>query len=299
MVDAQGSMDADRYLIEQVRSGNEEAWQQLIERYQGRLYAFARSKLGPTHEAEDVVQEAFIGFVQSLPTFDASRSLETYLFSILRYQLYRVYRKRPKDKGLGFDPLADDDVEFDIAGPNETPSGLLRRQELAREQEAALADALRKMIRELRDRDRLEDLEVVELSFFAGMRNRDIAASLGRVETHVGSIKYRAVQRVKELINAQSRSASRPEIASEVTVSKVWRAHRLSCLKRSTLGSYQLGVLDEPWQSFCRFHLETVRCPLCLANAEDLAAETADIEDTGLRQQIFASSIGFLSRSGR
>ena len=32
---------------------------------------------------------------------------------------------------------------------------------------------------------------------------------------------------------------------ADVTVARVWREHRLTCLKRSTLGSYLLGVLDE------------------------------------------------------
>jgi RNA polymerase sigma-70 factor (ECF subfamily) len=291
MADERQQKRADRYLVDRIRAGDEEAWNQLIARYSGRLLAFARRKLASPDDAEDVVQETFIGFVQSLPTYDQSRSLETYLFAILRYQLIRAYRKAPKAKGIGFDPLDDSSTEGELPAAGQTPSGYLRRKELLDQQGQRLADALRQLTREFRDRNRLEDLMVIELSFFVGMRNRDIARTLDRAETHVGSVKHRAIQRVRELVGGAS------ELASELNVSAVWRSHRLSCLKRSTLGAYQLGVLEEPWLAFCRFHLETVRCELCLANAEDLAAEAAESDSTPFRKKIFASSIGFLSQT--
>ena len=43
---------AEQYLLGQIRQGDNEAWSQLIDRYQGRLLAYARSRL-PT--AADVI----------------------------------------------------------------------------------------------------------------------------------------------------------------------------------------------------------------------------------------------------
>ena len=34
--------EAERYLLEQIRQGNQDAWSQLVERYQGRLHAYVR-----------------------------------------------------------------------------------------------------------------------------------------------------------------------------------------------------------------------------------------------------------------
>jgi RNA polymerase sigma-70 factor, ECF subfamily len=99
--------DADRYLVDRIRKGDEDAWEQLIARYQGRLAAFARRKLGGGAEPEDVVQEAFVGFLQSLGGYDKSRSLETFLFTILRHCLLRAYRKTAAAEAMGFDPLDD------------------------------------------------------------------------------------------------------------------------------------------------------------------------------------------------
>jgi hypothetical protein len=82
---------------------------------------------------------------------------------------------------------------------------------------------------------------------------------------------------------------------NDLAVAEVWRERRITCLKRSTLGGLLLGVLDEPWRSYAHFHLDVVGCPICVANLEDLRAEADETAPKALREQIFASSVGFLS----
>ena len=53
---------ADQLLVEQVVRGDEHGWRQLVGKFQHRLTAFTRSKLGPAERtliAEDLVQETF------------------------------------------------------------------------------------------------------------------------------------------------------------------------------------------------------------------------------------------------
>ena len=49
--------NADLLLVEQIRGGNEAAWNELIARFEGRLLAFVESRLSRRDAAEDVVQE--------------------------------------------------------------------------------------------------------------------------------------------------------------------------------------------------------------------------------------------------
>src|SRR5262245_19195014 len=93
--------DAEKLLIRQVREGNAQAWQRLIERYEGRLVSFVESRLHQRATSEDVVQETFIGFLTSLPHYDEKRDLEAYLFSIAAHKLTDELRKqgrRPIDQ---------------------------------------------------------------------------------------------------------------------------------------------------------------------------------------------------------
>src|ERR1019366_1666504 len=81
------SSESDRLLVQHIRQGDARAWEHLIARYEGRLLAFVHRRLRDRPASEDVVQETFIGFLNSLPNYDESRELQTYLFTIASYKL--------------------------------------------------------------------------------------------------------------------------------------------------------------------------------------------------------------------
>src|ERR1700688_971233 len=81
------SSEADRLLVQQIRQGDARAWETLISRYEGRLLAFVQRRLRDRSASEDVVQDTFVGFLNSLPNFDDRRELQTYLFTIASHKL--------------------------------------------------------------------------------------------------------------------------------------------------------------------------------------------------------------------
>ena len=88
----------DSILVENIRRGQTQAWQDFIDRFEGRLLAYVGARLADRAHAEDIVQDTFIGFLNSLPNFDCSRPLESYLFSIASYKLTDHLRAA---KGVG------------------------------------------------------------------------------------------------------------------------------------------------------------------------------------------------------
>ncbi|MFQ5590473.1 MAG: RNA polymerase sigma factor, partial [Phycisphaerae bacterium] len=261
------------------------------------LFAFARARTASLSDAEDLVQETFIGFLQSLGHYDPARSLETYLFTILRYKLYDLLRQR---KVALVSQRDDDDPWWDEVGPGsgDTPSGVAIAVEARQGQEQLLADVLRKLIHELRDRQAFGDLQVIELLFFAGRRNLDVAELLEMDQKAVAGIKFRAIQKLRNYVSQSDPGAGvcLEETQAEITVARVWREHRLTCLKRSTLGSYLMGVLEAPWHAYTQFHLDVVGCAMCVANLADLQSEQ-DEPTGGDTERIFQSSIGFLKQT--
>src|SRR3954449_4821047 len=85
--------ESDRLLIQQIRQGDARAWEQLIGRYEGRLLAFVDRRLHDRAASEDVVQETFVGFLNSLPNYDDGRELQTYLFTIASHKLTDYLRR--------------------------------------------------------------------------------------------------------------------------------------------------------------------------------------------------------------
>lgn len=271
----------------------------MIARYEGRLGAFARSRLRGVADADDAVQETFLGFLQSLPNYDSSRSLETYLFAIARYKIGDACRRRRIPIAADF--ATDEEQMHDFAdrpGAVETPSGILLGKESREQQEHLMTDALRGLIREYGEKGKFRDLQIIELSMYVGRRNKEIATRLDMDEKHVAGVKFRAIARLRELIAAADHEPGVVgELTDEASVARVWRERRVSCLKRSTLGAYLAGVLDAPWSEHTRFHVDVVGCPFCKANLDDLeeevAAETGSQADARL-DRLFVSSVGFL-----
>src|SRR5665213_2116000 len=70
-----------------------------------------------------------------------------------------------------------------------------------------------------------------------------------------------------------STAGSKPS-ALDSLLSEVWEDQRPSCPKRSTVGGYLLKTLDEPWQNYVTFHVESLGCAYCRASLDDLDKQT-------------------------
>ena len=102
-----GTNSADSLLTQRILDGDADAWNDLISRYEGRLLAFAESRLGRGQGGEDIVQETFIGFLSSLPNYDQQRPLEGYLFSICAHKLTDHLRREGRRPALPFSGTSD------------------------------------------------------------------------------------------------------------------------------------------------------------------------------------------------
>ncbi len=290
--------EGEALLIAAVQRGDEAAWRELIDRYEGRLVSFARRRLAERSEAEDLVQETFLGLLRSLPTYDASRSLETYLFAILRNKLSDHLRHRPAGRRQSLDQLTPADTPAAWVD-RDTPSRHVAAQEQRAVQRAALAQALRQWVEQCIAARRFQELMIVEMLVVLGLRNKEVAADLGLSETAVAGVKFRVLEQWRKLTAASPGACDwhAADLAADSTVARIWQEEGLTCVKRTTLGRYLLGALDDDWQEYVEFHVRQADCDRCQANLADLQRADADAaERERLRQRCFASSVGLLSR---
>ncbi|MFL5331106.1 MAG: RNA polymerase sigma factor [Gemmataceae bacterium] len=210
--------DSDRLLIAQIRQGDPKAWQLLIDRYEGRLLAFAIRRLRDRAASEDVVQETFIGFLNSLPNFDDRRELQTYLFTIASHkvtdQLRRLGRK-PWQSG------SEDGIEI---LDNQRDSGQRAASSLARSGERkdlendAVSRCLGQMLRDWQQKGDFLRIEVLELLFVKGWANCDVAIKLGITEQQVANYRFAAMRKLSDAIRDAGLSPDVfPELLEEKT----------------------------------------------------------------------------------
>ncbi len=191
--------ESDRLIIEQIRQGDEKAWDQLIARYEGRLLAFVQRRLHDRAASEDVVQETFVGFLNSLPNFDERRELQTYLFTIASHKL-TDYLRRSGRHPLQHVSDGPGDLLHQKLDEHPAASSIARSHERKGLESDALAGALRNLLSQWRDGGDFERIKVLELLFVKGWANCDIAAHLRISDQQVANIRFAAVKKVSEMI---------------------------------------------------------------------------------------------------
>ncbi len=81
-------------LLALAQNGNDEAFTQLVERYQNPVFNLCYRMLGDSQEAEDAAQEAFWRAYQAIRRYDRSRPFATWLLSITAHYCIDQQRKR-------------------------------------------------------------------------------------------------------------------------------------------------------------------------------------------------------------
>jgi RNA polymerase sigma factor (sigma-70 family) len=89
------ALAGDKRLVEQVRRGNEAAFEVIFERHGPAILAFCRHMLGTREEAEDAVQHSFTAAYRDLQRGgDREIALKPWLFTIARHRCLSLLRMR-------------------------------------------------------------------------------------------------------------------------------------------------------------------------------------------------------------
>lgn len=199
--------DADQLLIERIGLGDSQAWEDLIARYEGRLLAFVESRIRNRSSSEDIVQETFIGFLNSLPNYDRRRPLEGYLFSICAYKLTDVLRREGRRPAIAISQTAADSSSSPwqiVSSSARGASTIARSGERRQIEEQAIIESLRNQIQKWQERGDWTKLMCIELLFVVGLGNKEAAEMLDITEQQVANFKFDFLARTKSLIGRQN-----------------------------------------------------------------------------------------------
>src|SRR5487761_1498542 len=195
--------ESDILLIERVRSGEADAWNELIARFEGRLLAFVESRLRDRAASEDVVQETFIGFLTSLPNYDSHRPLESYLFSIAAHKLTDHLRREGRRPTLPLAGASSSHDDWEPPGSQRPASSIARSGERRHLEEIALVQALSQLLAHWRSRGDWDKVRCAELLFVRGAANKDAAVQLGLSEQTVANHKFEFLAKLRAALKQQ------------------------------------------------------------------------------------------------
>jgi RNA polymerase sigma-70 factor (ECF subfamily) len=114
----QEHMDAEAQLVARLRAGDDEAYEELVRRYSGRMLAIARRYLPGADDCADAVQDAFISAFQGIGSFAEQSRLWTWLHRIVVNACLMKLRSRSRRQMVSIDDLLP---TFDETGHHSRP----------------------------------------------------------------------------------------------------------------------------------------------------------------------------------
>jgi RNA polymerase sigma-70 factor (ECF subfamily) len=184
---------SDEELARQTQAGSLVAFEELVYRYEARVYGFVANCCRNRADAREVTQETFVRAFQAIGQFDCRRSFGPWLFTIARRKCIDHHRAAPYPTDEAMPDLPDDN----------DPAELLARQEE------------RQNLWELARR-RLPDtqFQALWLRYAEDMSVAGIAQVLRKTQTYVKVLLFRARQALARELRAGQVSASPTRLVS-------------------------------------------------------------------------------------
>lgn len=182
--------NAETKFIDKLKSGDADAFDQLINRYSSDVYALLFRLTESPEEARDLTQETFMSALTAIKGFRGDAGIKTWLFRIAinhSRNRFRWWKRRKREVTISLDATiggGETRVHETIADNSDNPE----QSALVRERQKALTDALVELSDIYREAIILCDIE--------GLSYEEISLSLG---VNIGTVKSRIARGREEL----------------------------------------------------------------------------------------------------
>ena len=172
----------DAELLERYKEGDETAFREIVDRYRHSLYAFLRQFLNQADLVEDVFQETFLQLFTSRESFDPTRPLRPWLFTIAANKAKDALRRAQRNTAVPIGTISEsEDISFDemlnvLSSDAAVPYDEVERSETA----ARVGEVIANMPENLR--------EILVLAYFNRFSYKQMADILS---IPIGTVKSR------------------------------------------------------------------------------------------------------------
>jgi RNA polymerase sigma-70 factor (ECF subfamily) len=195
-VPAEPPTPSDAELARQTQAGSPAALEELVHRYEHRVYAFVSQFCRNATDAREITQDTFVQAAQRIAQFDPRREFAPWLFTIARHKWIDRQRAAPPPAGAPPPEIAEE------LHPGELLAQAEDRQQLWRLARARLTE---------------NQFQALWLHYAEDLAVPHVARVLGKTRVHVKVLLFRARQTLGRHLNpartpAQALPASKPPL---------------------------------------------------------------------------------------
>ncbi|MCB0130741.1 MAG: RNA polymerase sigma factor [Caldilineaceae bacterium] len=110
MTEQNSAGKTDPEFLRRLQAGDERAWQQLLDEWQGPLYRYLCYNLPNAEIAQDVMGDTWMALVQAIKRFDGNVLISTFIYSLASRKVADYYRKHK--------PTSELPESLTVAGPS-------------------------------------------------------------------------------------------------------------------------------------------------------------------------------------
>lgn len=184
---SQHSVLTDEALARQVQGEVSDAFEELVVRYEKRIYGFLLKRTGHVHDAQDLTQKTFLKAFRKMNTFKGNYRFSSWLYAIARNTAISHWRSHRETV----------DVTPPMAVDNEDPVRVLAAQETRTQ----LWDKAREILPE-------KQFSALWLRYGDGMSIAEIAGALQVGESNAKVLLHRGRKRLAKVLESRERITS-------------------------------------------------------------------------------------------
>lgn len=180
---ARGEDAEQRALLERAGRADPDALGQIYDQYVDRIYAYIYHRVGQAEQAEDLTGQVFMRMLEAIRAGQGWKtSFSGWLYRIAHNLVIDFYRRRGRASFVDID---------------EAPPIVATRDEPARQVQAKLdREDLRAALNQLTE----EQAQVITLRFLEGLSIAEVAAIMGKNESAIKALQYRAVLALRRIM---------------------------------------------------------------------------------------------------
>lgn len=191
---AEGVEVSDGVAVERTLAGDRDAYRVLVERHSRAVYGMAYRMTGNAHEAEEVVQEAFLRAYQKLRQFAGNANFGTWVYRIAaNYTIDRMRQRKAEESRMAA-PNKPHGEALEVDPVNQVQDAAPSPERLA--ESGQLAERMRAALEALSPAERT----AIVMRHWDGCGIEEIAAVLKSNSNATKNTVFRAVQKLRRAL---------------------------------------------------------------------------------------------------
>lgn len=185
---------SDNELIGSLKCKNPIVHNELVDRYQKKLFIYLYRFIGNKEETEDLLQNVFLKVYKYCENFDTQRKFSSWIYRIAHNEAVNYIKRKSIKKFISLEDFVSSKDRIETKTDAKSPMEVWMSKELRKEME----DALKKLPDKYK--------EVLEMRYFSEKSYEEISKALKKPVNTIGTLINRAKKKLGSVVDASRKN---------------------------------------------------------------------------------------------